>query len=589
MLIGICGSICAGKHSVQNYLIERHGFEPLDLVRNYALAMETSASQPPIHNGQSSTTPRQPFATVNDLVDFATQNWRHRFCTTSIQDEATVEALCHRPFFLLLHIDAPLSTRWQRFKARCTSTSTTPPTLEQFVQADDAHLYNPSTGGLAALASRAQINLLNSTTSLPNLHSALDALNLTDESRLRPTWDHYFMTLASLAARRSNCMRRQVGCVLVRANRVIATGYNGTPRHITNCNAGGCPRCNDGGGRSGVGLSTCLCLHAEENALLEAGRERIVQVGITEVVFNRSYYMDADTAKIFREAGVQLRQFSPPKEGLVKLVDEPFGARHISVTTTFQERMGRLGLSPVRAMKHHRDLQAQSSPAFLHWRLTDPASKEWAYLSRYRMLEMWGPDGALIRWGHPPSDDRQPVVVFGPGLFDWCLHSAQPIPSRPTPESVYPQPRAQVPPGGMQQVAASPQPSAANALTVNRAAANGVVAKRPAASPATSQPANKRARPDRQTQGRVLDLARPLANVSKTAKAVYKVMVSQFETNGARDVTETVLTVELFLEPAPIHEACVELRKLGLIVKTSERRDWYVPVPLGTWRERQEE
>ncbi|TKA83708.1 hypothetical protein B0A55_00306 [Friedmanniomyces simplex] len=403
MLIGICGSICAGKHSVQDYLIERHGFEPLDLVPNSAPAVETSALQPLVHKGQSSTTPRQPFASVNDLVDFATQNWQQRCCTTSIHDEATVEALCHRPFFLLLHIDAPLSTRWQRFKTRCTSTSTTPRTLEQFVQANDAHLYNPSTGGLATLASRAQINLLNSTTSLRNLHSALDALNLTDESRLRPTWDHYFMTLASLAARRSNCMRRQVGCVLVRANRVIATGYNGTPRHITNCNAGGCPRCNDGGGRSGVGLSTCLCLHAEENALLEAGRERIVQVGIAEVVFNRSYYMDAETAKIFGEAGVQLRQFSPPKEGLVNLVDEP------------------------------------------------------------------------------------------------------------------------------------------------------------------------------------------VANVSKTAKAVYKVMVSQFETNGARDVTETVLTVKLFLEPAPIHEACVELRKLGLIVKTSERLDWYVPVPLGTWRERQEE
>jgi deoxycytidylate deaminase len=34
------------------------------------------------------------------------------------------------------------------------------------------------------------------------------------------------------------------------------------------------PRCNDGQG-AGVGLTTCLCIHAEENALLEAGRERI--------------------------------------------------------------------------------------------------------------------------------------------------------------------------------------------------------------------------------------------------------------------------------------------------------------------------
>ena len=149
------------------------------------------------------------------------------------------------------------------------------------------------------------------------------------------------MTLAALAARRSNCMRRQVGCVLVRHRRVISTGYNGTPRHLPNCSAGGCPRCNNlsthGGGAS---LSTCLCIHAEENALLEAGRERvgasgsvlycntcpcltcsikIVQVGVEEVVFRQSYYMDEQAAELFRVAGVRLRQFGGVEEGLVVL------------------------------------------------------------------------------------------------------------------------------------------------------------------------------------------------------------------------------------------------------------------------------
>lgn len=70
------------------------------------------------------------------------------------------------------------------------------------------------------------------------------------------------MHLADLAARRSNCMKRRVGCVLVRAGRVISTGYNGTPRGVRNCNEGGCGRCNGGEG-SGQGLSSCLCLHAE--------------------------------------------------------------------------------------------------------------------------------------------------------------------------------------------------------------------------------------------------------------------------------------------------------------------------------------
>src|SRR5690606_2655831 len=166
------------------------------------------------------------------------------------------------------------------------------------------HLYHP-THGLLPLLSRATLRLVNPSNNLSTLHSHLSALNLIDPSRLRPSWDAYFMQLASLAARRSNCMKRRVGCVLVREGRVIATGYNGVARGMRNCNDGGCPRCNGKLGlESGAGLQTCLCLHAEENALLEAGRERvgntailycdtcpcltcaikIVQVGIKEVI-----------------------------------------------------------------------------------------------------------------------------------------------------------------------------------------------------------------------------------------------------------------------------------------------------------------
>ena len=54
----------------------------------------------------------------------------------------------------------------------------------------------------------------------------------------RPDWDHYFMSIAEVAASRSNCSRRHVAAVLVRDKRIISTGYNGTPRGIKNCNEG---------------------------------------------------------------------------------------------------------------------------------------------------------------------------------------------------------------------------------------------------------------------------------------------------------------------------------------------------------------
>ena len=226
----------------------------------------------------------------------------------------------------------------------------TPPTLEEFVIRNDDHLFN-HVRGLARLIDRAEVRLVNHTSSLEMLNKALEDLKLADNQRLRPNWDQYFMQLASLAAQRSNCMKRRVGCVLVRERRVISTGYNGTPRNIKNCNEGGCrsqyirqsninpllistgARCNRGH-PAGVGLSTCLCIHAEENALLEAGRERIregstlycdtwafmqaaytfstdvkpcscpcltcsikiTQVGITEVVYSQGYGMDEEVS-----------------------------------------------------------------------------------------------------------------------------------------------------------------------------------------------------------------------------------------------------------------------------------------------------
>jgi dCMP deaminase len=274
------------------------------------------------------------FSTADDLLDFVTKQWRERWVTTDIHSESILDKLLRRPFFILISIDAPVSVRWARYKARPSSSegggfSSTPLTLESFLLKSDSHLYDPTTG-LLPLISRATIRLLNTSTSLAHLYATLGKLDLTNEDRLRPSWDQYFMQLASLAAQRSNCMKRRVGCVLVREKRVISTGYNGTPRGLKNCGEGGCPRCNEGQG-SGVGLGTCLCLHAEENALLEAGRERIrdgailycdtcpcltcsikiTQVGISEVVYSQGYSMDTETAAVFDEAGVRLRQFIP--------------------------------------------------------------------------------------------------------------------------------------------------------------------------------------------------------------------------------------------------------------------------------------
>ena len=79
------------------------------------------------------------------------------------------------------------------------------------------------------------------------------------------------MLQAELAKLRSNCMTRQVGAVIVRNHRQLATGYNGTPPGVKNCFEGGCKRCQDridGKIESGASLDRCLCNHAEANAIM---------------------------------------------------------------------------------------------------------------------------------------------------------------------------------------------------------------------------------------------------------------------------------------------------------------------------------
>ncbi|MBI3038144.1 dCMP deaminase family protein [bacterium] len=87
----------------------------------------------------------------------------------------------------------------------------------------------------------------------------------------RPSWDTYFIRIAELIASRSTCMRRNVGAVIVRENRILATGYNGAPSMLRHCHElpGGCLR-DAKGIPSGERQELCRGLHAEQNAILQA-------------------------------------------------------------------------------------------------------------------------------------------------------------------------------------------------------------------------------------------------------------------------------------------------------------------------------
>ena len=86
----------------------------------------------------------------------------------------------------------------------------------------------------------------------------------------RPSWDEYFMKMALLVAERSTCLRHHVGAVIVRDKRILTTGYNGAACGTKDCLELGCLR-DEMKIPSGTKHEICRAIHAEQNAIIQAG------------------------------------------------------------------------------------------------------------------------------------------------------------------------------------------------------------------------------------------------------------------------------------------------------------------------------
>ncbi|KAG0366676.1 Deoxycytidine monophosphate (dCMP) deaminase [Gamsiella multidivaricata] len=320
MFVGIVGSSCSGKHEVMNQLASLYGFTRLYLQLSTSTLSSTSSNISQPRNGY--TRPQKQdqkrdqkqedkeFSSIEAMLDHVTLNWMQHFVTCDVQTVQGIAILRKRPFFLLLSVESPMMMRYHRCVARTQAQGKDAPTLEEFVEATDTALYSTPTTATTPTASRSlsvfpirsldseqdvtplpsledtvdqsrsllsspnpdsimspslfhshsfytsppykllsmsDLSLLNNHSDLVSLQQSLISLDITNPDLLRPSWDSYFMYLANLAARRSNC------CAI-----------------------------------------------------------KIVQVGVSQVVYSESYGMDDLTAEVFRKAKVELRQHATP-------------------------------------------------------------------------------------------------------------------------------------------------------------------------------------------------------------------------------------------------------------------------------------
>jgi dCMP deaminase len=146
----------------------------------------------------------------------------------------------------------------------------------------------------------------------------------------RPSWDEYFMRIAHEVARRSTCLRRHVGSVVVLDKRILSTGYNGAPSGLRHCSETGCLR-DQLNVPSGERTELCRGLHGEMNAMLQGARHGIrleggtlystlvpcslcskmlINTGIVRVVAVTPY-PDSFSRGMLEEAGVELVVMPP--------------------------------------------------------------------------------------------------------------------------------------------------------------------------------------------------------------------------------------------------------------------------------------
>ena len=149
----------------------------------------------------------------------------------------------------------------------------------------------------------------------------------------RPPWDDYFLGVAELISRRSTCLRRKVGAIIVKERRILSTGYNGAPAGLPHCDQVGCLRRKR---RIPAGERHELCrgLHAEQNAIIQAAlygvsiknatiyathhpcsvcAKMIINAGLNRIVIAKGY-PDKMASQMLKQAGIsveKMKKFFP--------------------------------------------------------------------------------------------------------------------------------------------------------------------------------------------------------------------------------------------------------------------------------------
>ena len=298
MIIGLLGLQGSGKTTVTHHL-EKKGFAVITIAE------------------------KEPETDVDTLKLSSEQNYVIDHISTSQQMEFFKE----KDDMILVRVEAPSDIRLERLIELRKQQEQREYAYDEVLTFEHEILAEEDQGKeqLLSLNKKANIILRNDQ-DLDTLYKKIDRMT-TDISKKftlkKPSDDSFYMEIAQVIAKKSRCLKRKVGAVLVKNKRILTLGFDDTPRNIKHCNENGCQACSKEDMQS-----PCLCNHAEENVIIQAAHHgmstqdatlyttdspclRCVQIlinaGITELMFNEDIPLNDTAYSLLKTANITVR------------------------------------------------------------------------------------------------------------------------------------------------------------------------------------------------------------------------------------------------------------------------------------------
>ncbi len=341
MIIGLTGTKAGGKGAVAEILKEKGFFYTSLSDRVREEAVERGLNNYTVKDLQDiGNELREKFGN-NVLVKRTIQmiEGKENVVIDGIRNVGEIQEL-KKDGAIIIAVDAPLNIRYERLIRRGRDSD--PKDWNSFIEMDrrDKGINEENSGQQVEKCIELADYKIYNDSSLENLKRKVEGILMNiNLDKKRASWDEYFMKMAALIAERSTCLRHHVGAVVVKGKRVLTTGYNGAARGTKDCLELGCLR-DDLGIESGTRHEICRAIHAEQNAIIQAGlhginidgsvmycthtpcmicAKMIVNAGIKEVVSYHDY-ADEEARKFLEGAGVKLRKISKP-DNIIKFKD----------------------------------------------------------------------------------------------------------------------------------------------------------------------------------------------------------------------------------------------------------------------------